>query len=36
MRLNWVELREGYLPVNQFCYVAGCLDIGRPSMQSIF
>lgn len=35
-RLNWIKRREAEYNESQCCYVAGCLEIGRPCMCSVF
>lgn len=36
MRLNWIKAREMAFREKEFCFVAGCLDVGNPSMLSVF
>jgi hypothetical protein len=36
MRLNWIELREGFYSERQCCYVASCFELANMSVCSVF
>lgn len=36
MRLNWIELREGFFSPRRCCYVATCPELANMSVKSIF
>lgn len=36
MRLNWIDLREGYFSPRRCCYVATCLELACMAVKSIF
>lgn len=36
MRLNWIELREGWYSERKCCYVATCFELANMAIRSIF
>jgi hypothetical protein len=36
MRLNWIELREGWYSERQCCYVATCFELANMAVKSCF
>jgi len=36
IRLNWIELREGFYSERQCCYVATCLPLANMAVKSVF
>ena len=36
MRLNWIDLREGFFSSRRCCYVATCLELANMAVKSVF
>jgi hypothetical protein len=36
LRLNWIDLREGYFSPRRCCYVATCLELANMAVKSVF